>query len=154
MDAALHKLAVQDSKGLYNVVVDTPKGSRNKYKYDEGTRTWKEQASSAMKAGFDAVLFKPVALTEIKAVLTSVVVSDAGHSSKRAKMRARPGTERRLPIDEARRIRNERKSKTLTKRQQSVMASFAFKRSIWDGGRGRSTPISSKTFWWSAFSMP
>jgi CheY-like chemotaxis protein len=79
-----------------------------------------EQASSAMKAGFDAVLFKPVALTEIKAVLTSVVVSDAGHSSKRAKVRARPGTERRLPIDEARRIRNERKSKTLTKAESEA----------------------------------
>ena len=32
-----------------------------------------EHKSLAMKAGFDAVLFKPVALTEIKAVLASVV---------------------------------------------------------------------------------
>ena len=47
-----------------------------------------EHKSSAMKAGFDAVLFKPVALTEIKAVLASVVVSDAGQSPKRAKERA------------------------------------------------------------------
>ena len=42
------------------------------------------------------------------------MVSDAGQSPKRAKERARLGAERRLPIDEARRIRNERKSRTLT----------------------------------------
>ena len=79
-----------------------------------------EHKSSAMKAGFDAVLFKPVALTEIKAVLASVVVSDAGQSPKRAKERASLGTERRLPIDEARRIRNERKSKTLTQAESEA----------------------------------
>jgi uncharacterized protein YbcI len=73
-----------------------------------------EHKSSAMKAGFDAVLIKPVALAEIKAVFASVVVSDAGRSPKQAKERARLGKERRLPIDDARRIRNERKSKTLT----------------------------------------
>jgi CheY-like chemotaxis protein/uncharacterized protein YbcI len=73
-----------------------------------------EYKSSAMKAGFDTVLFKPVALAEIKAVLASVVVTDAGQRPKRAKERASLGTERRLPIDEARRIRNDRKSKTLT----------------------------------------
>ncbi len=73
-----------------------------------------EHKSSAMKAGFDTILFKPVALTEIKAVLASVVGSDAGQSPRRAKERARLGTERRLPIDEARRIRNDRKSKALT----------------------------------------
>ncbi len=73
-----------------------------------------EHKSSATKAGFDTILFKPVALTEIKAVLASSVVSDAGQRPKRAKDRASLGTERRLPIDEARRIRNDRKSKTLT----------------------------------------
>ena len=70
--------------------------------------------SSAMKAGFDAVLFKPVALTEIKTVLASAEASDAAPLSKRTKERASPAAERRLPIDEARRIRNERKSKSLT----------------------------------------
>src|SRR4029077_5516099 len=73
-----------------------------------------EHKSAAMKAGFDAVLIKPVALAEIKAVIASVVVSDASQSRKQAKERARLGKERRLPIDDARRIRNERKSKTLT----------------------------------------
>lgn len=80
----------------------------------------KEQKSLAMKAGFDTVLFKPVALTEIKSVLASVVVSDAGPSPKRAKERASLKTERRLPIDEARRIRNERKSKTLTQAESEA----------------------------------
>ncbi len=75
-----------------------------------------EYKASAMKAGCDLVLLKPVPLTEIKAVLASVdhVVTHAGQSPKRAKARASPGAEPRLPIDEARRIRNERKSKTLT----------------------------------------
>lgn len=73
-----------------------------------------------MKAGFDTVLFKPVALTEIKAVLAGVVVSDAGQSPKRTKERASLGTERRLPIEEARRIRNERKSKHLTQAESEA----------------------------------
>ncbi len=79
-----------------------------------------EHKSSAMQAGFDAVLFKPIALTEIKAVLASVVVSDAGQSTKRTQERASLGAERRLPIDEARRIRNERKSKTLTQAESEA----------------------------------
>jgi len=79
-----------------------------------------EHKSLAMKAGFDTILFKPVALTEIKAVLTSVVVSDAGQPPRPAKERASLGTERRLPIDEARRIRNERKSKTLTEAESEA----------------------------------
>ncbi len=78
-----------------------------------------EHKSSAMKAGFDAVLFKPASLTEIKAVLASVVVSDAGQSP-RLPERARLGAERRLPIGEARRIRNERKSKTLTQAESEA----------------------------------
>jgi CheY-like chemotaxis protein len=79
-----------------------------------------EHKSAALKAGFDAVLCKPVALTEIKAVLASVVVPDAGQSPKRAKERARLGAERRLPIDEARRIRNERTSKALTQAESEA----------------------------------
>ena len=73
-----------------------------------------ENTSSAIKAGFDTVLFKPVTLAAIKSVLESVGVSDAGRSPKRFKESAADGTERRLPIEEARRIRNERKSKALT----------------------------------------
>jgi CheY-like chemotaxis protein/uncharacterized protein YbcI len=79
-----------------------------------------EHKTSALEVGFDAVLFKPAALTEIKAVLASVVVSNAGQSPKRAKDRAPLGAERRLPIDEARRIRNERESKTLTQAESEA----------------------------------
>jgi len=79
-----------------------------------------EHKTSALKAGFDAVLSKPVALTEIKAVLASVVVSDAGPAPKPANERARLGAERPLPIVEARRIRNERNSKTLTQAESEA----------------------------------
>jgi CheY-like chemotaxis protein/uncharacterized protein YbcI len=76
----------------------------------------------AKQAGCDAVLVKPVALTEIKAVLASVVpvVTQAGQPSKQAKERVSLGAERRLPIDEARRIRNDRSSKTLTQAESEA----------------------------------
>ncbi|MHB8972882.1 MAG: Na-translocating system protein MpsC family protein [Pirellulaceae bacterium] len=70
----------------------------------------------AMKAGFDMVLFKPVAQIELTAVLTNVIhelaltsqaPGAAGHLSH-------PGAERRLSIGEARRIRSDRASRTLT----------------------------------------
>jgi CheY-like chemotaxis protein len=84
----------------------------------------KEQGhkSSAMKAGFDAVLFKPVARTEIEAVLASVVpgVTHADHSPKRSPKRASLSAALRLPINKARRIRNERKSKTLTQEESEA----------------------------------
>jgi CheY-like chemotaxis protein/uncharacterized protein YbcI len=80
-----------------------------------------EHKSSAMKAGFDAVLFKPVSLTEIKTILASVVAQDVAQSPKRAIELANPGAEPRLPIEEARRIRNRRQSKTLTQ-EESVAA--------------------------------
>jgi CheY-like chemotaxis protein/uncharacterized protein YbcI len=70
----------------------------------------------ALKAGFDTVLFKPVALTEIKATLAKVIPVLA-RSEKSAEQPARGApltAERYLPIDEARRIRNERSSKRLT----------------------------------------
>ena len=79
-----------------------------------------EHESSALQAGFDAVLFKPVALKELKAVLAGAVISAAGLSPKRLKERARLGAERRLPIDEARRIRKERQSKTLTQAESEA----------------------------------
>jgi CheY-like chemotaxis protein len=69
----------------------------------------------AMKAGFDAVLFKPVSLEEIKAVL-----ADAGQSPIVPRERESLGPGRRLPIREARRIRNKRKSKTLTQAESEA----------------------------------
>jgi len=66
----------------------------------------------AMKVGSDAVLFKPVAPIEIEAVLSSAVVANAGRAP-RLPGRGRLGAERHVPIGKARRIRSERKSKTL-----------------------------------------
>ena len=76
----------------------------------------------AKKAGCDAVLLKPAALTQIKAVLANVVpaVTHPAQAPKKTKERARVGTERRLPIDEARRIRNERETKTLTQAESEA----------------------------------
>jgi CheY-like chemotaxis protein len=75
-----------------------------------------EHKSSAMKAGFDTVLFKPVSRTEIEAVLASVVPGVA-QWPRQANKRGPTRVGRPLPIDEARRIRHERKSKTLTQEE-------------------------------------
>ena len=76
----------------------------------------------AMKAGFDKVLFKPVALKEIKAVLASVVQRGAlaGQSPQPAKKRASSQAERRLPINEARKIRKDRESGILTQAESEA----------------------------------
>lgn len=76
---------------------------------DEGHKTL------AMKSGCDAVLFKPVTPTNIKEALAKIApVSADADETPRLPERGHLGTERRLPIGEARRIRNERNSKTLT----------------------------------------
>lgn len=75
---------------------------------DEGHRTL------ATKAGFDVVLAKPVSLTDMKAAVAGVNVACAARSHNPQKKRGTPETQSRLPIGEARRIRNERESKTLT----------------------------------------
>ena len=76
----------------------------------------------AMKAGFDQVLFKPVALTEIRAVLASVVsvVARAGQSPPLPNQPASIRAEQRLPIDEVRRIRKDRKSGSLTQAESEA----------------------------------
>lgn len=75
---------------------------------NEGHRTL------AKKAGFDVVLAKPVALKDIQGVLDGVKVVTSRQPPKLRRESGTPGTQSRLPIDEARRIRNERESKTLT----------------------------------------
>jgi CheY-like chemotaxis protein/uncharacterized protein YbcI len=77
---------------------------------DEGHKTL------AKKAGCDSVVVKPAALTEIEAVLASVVpvAARTNQSSTQPRERANCGADRRLPMNEARRIRRERPSKTLT----------------------------------------
>jgi uncharacterized protein YbcI/FixJ family two-component response regulator len=81
-----------------------------------------EHKALAVKAGFDLILFKPITVTAVKAVLSSVapVVTHAAQSSRPAKEQASPGAVRRLSIDEARRIRNERKSRTLTQEESEA----------------------------------
>jgi CheY-like chemotaxis protein/uncharacterized protein YbcI len=77
--------------------------------------------SLAMKAGFDTVLFKPVPLAAIEAALAGVVPALAPTDpSPRLPERPSVGANRRLPIGQARRIRNERKSKTLTQTESEA----------------------------------
>ena len=76
----------------------------------------------AMKAGCDLVLTKPAALDEIKAVLASVepAIATASRSRIESKSRTNPSLEKRLPIDEARKIRSDRKSKSLTQTESEA----------------------------------
>jgi uncharacterized protein YbcI len=89
---------------------------------DQGHKTF------AMKAGFDAVLFKPVALKEIKAALAGVVplLARSEQEPRRRQRHADRAAERLLPIDEARRIKHERRSGTLTQEESraAICASF------------------------------
>ena len=81
-----------------------------------------EHKAKAMKAGFDAYLVKPATLDEIKQTLASVVAdaASAGQALRLPAMRARPNAEGRLPMDEARRIRSGRKSKSLTQSESEA----------------------------------
>jgi CheY-like chemotaxis protein/uncharacterized protein YbcI len=76
----------------------------------------------AMKAGCDLVLNKPAALDEIKAVLASVEVASAIsiRTRKGSKDLVNPSLDNRLPIDEARKIRSDRKSKSLTQTESEA----------------------------------
>jgi hypothetical protein len=76
----------------------------------------------ALKAGCDAVLTKPAALAEIKAVIASVIPTPtpSGHSPTASTMRARQNAEHHLPMTEARRIRFDRPSKTLTQSESEA----------------------------------
>ena len=86
----------------------------------------KKYTDLAMQAGFDTVLVKPATLTDIKVVLASVVpaVTPSGRAPKQAPERVSLGAEGRLPIGEARRIRNERPSKTLTQAESEAAISY------------------------------
>lgn len=77
---------------------------------DEGHKTL------ALKSGFDALLVKPAALTEIKAVLANVApaVTPDAQSPRRERDRVSIAAARRLPMEEARRLRHDRPSKALT----------------------------------------
>ncbi len=75
---------------------------------DEGHRTL------AKKAGFDAVLAKPVALKDMEGVLNGVKLLSSRPALKPRSENGTPVKQDRLPIGEARKIRNDRESKTLT----------------------------------------
>ncbi|MBC7822151.1 MAG: DUF2294 family protein [Planctomycetaceae bacterium] len=79
----------------------------------------------ALKAGCDAVLVKPAALADIKAVIAGVApeVMPVVPSPRPAKERVSQGAERRLPMVDARRIRSERPSKTLTQAESEAAIS-------------------------------
>ena len=83
---------------------------------DEGHRTL------AIKAGFDKVLFKPVVLTEIKAVIASVVrAAPAGQSKPLVNERGNRQAELRLAIHEARKLRKDRPSRILTQAESEAV---------------------------------
>lgn len=76
----------------------------------------------ALQAGFDAVFIKPATLADIHAALASVVpaIPPPSRSANQARERVSPEAEQSLPIREARRIRNERLSKTLTQAESEA----------------------------------
>lgn len=84
---------------------------------DEGHKTL------ALKSGCDTILVKPAGLTDIKTVLASVVpvVTTAVQPPTQPRERANFEVERRLPISEARRIRRERLSKSLTQVESEAL---------------------------------
>ena len=108
-----------DGCGLVTRLRQIPAFARTKIVAITGQKE-AEPKSLAIKAGFDGVLSKPASLTEIKAVLASVEVSNSSRSPRRTKERPPASGERRLPIDEARRIRNGRPSRTLTQAESEA----------------------------------
>jgi CheY-like chemotaxis protein/uncharacterized protein YbcI len=81
-----------------------------------------ENKALAMRAGFDDFLVKPASLAEIQAVLDSVelVVEPVGPKLKPVSVRSNSIAELRLPMGEARRIRHERPSKSLTQSESEA----------------------------------
>lgn len=81
-----------------------------------------EHKVRAMKAGFDAYLVKPATLNQIKELLDGIVpaVVPPRTSTRPAPKVARPGIDGRLPMAEARRIRSDRPSRTLTQTESEA----------------------------------
>ncbi len=78
-----------DGSGLVNRLRKIPGFAQTRIVAITGQKA-PEHKSLAMKAGFDTVLFKPVARTDIEAVLASVVrvAASAGQTAKRSNGRA------------------------------------------------------------------
>ena len=81
-----------------------------------------EHKALAMKAGCDLVLFKPVTLAAVRMVLENI--TPAMPATRIPAMRPRPSaqpvTDRRLPIGEARKLRSERTSRSLTQAESEA----------------------------------
>lgn len=110
-----------DGCSLVKRIRETPAFAQTKIVAITGQKD-NEHKAKATKAGFDAYLVKPATLDEIKQVLASVVPDEAsaGQALRLPVMRARPNVEGRLPMDEARRIRSGRKSKSLTQSESEA----------------------------------
>jgi len=91
---------------------------------DQGHKTF------ALKAGFDTVLFKPVALTEFKSALGGAACQTTrGKQFPRLSTPpAHPIAEHLLPMEEARRIKQSRPSKTLTEAESRAAICDSFVR--------------------------
>lgn len=76
----------------------------------------------ATKAGCDLVLYKPVTLAAVRLVLANIapVAVVPVQPLMKSRPAAQPATERRLPIGEARKIRSERSSKSLTQAESEA----------------------------------
>lgn len=81
-----------------------------------------EYKAQAMKAGCDLVLFKPVTLAAVRMVLENMSpqIPVSRIPTMRPRPSAQPVTDRRLPIGEARKLRNERTSRSLTQAESEA----------------------------------
>lgn len=81
-----------------------------------------EHKALAMQAGCDLVLFKPVTLAAVRMVLENVAPASSATRipAMRPRPSAQPVTDRRLPIGEARKLRSERTSRSLTQAESEA----------------------------------
>lgn len=77
MSEALVRLPSMAESGLVNIIIDTPKGSRNKFKYDEKTRCFRLSrilpAGASFPYDFGSI---PMTLAEDGDALDVLVISD------------------------------------------------------------------------------
>lgn len=108
-----------DGSGLVRHIREIPDFAQIKIVAITGQKD-EERNAAAVRAGFNTVLIKPVSLSEIKGVLANVDVVHPARPARRAPERVSPPDERRLPIVEARKIRNQRQSKALTQNESEA----------------------------------
>lgn len=78
MSSTFDKLTPRDKPGLVNIIIDTPKGSRNKFKYDEKINGFRLSrilpAGASFPYDFGSI---PMTLAEDGDALDVLVISDA-----------------------------------------------------------------------------